>query len=118
MVDSFSFKYSPRPGTTALDLPDEVPAELAQDRLVRLQELQKGQTLAYHQSRVGGRAPILIDGASRQGGRQRSGRDPQNRVVNLDPSADCDILSGAVIEALIVEATPHSLLAEPLPSGS
>jgi tRNA-2-methylthio-N6-dimethylallyladenosine synthase len=118
MVDSFSFKYSPRPGTTALDLPDEVPAELAQDRLVRLQEQQKAQTLAYHQSRVGGRAPILIDGASRQGGRQRSGRDPQNRVVNLDPSPDCDISSGAVIDALIVEATPHSLLAEPLPSGS
>jgi tRNA-2-methylthio-N6-dimethylallyladenosine synthase len=118
MVDSFSFKYSPRPGTTAMELPDAVPAELAQDRLIRLQELQKSQTLAYHQSRVGGRAPILIDGASRQGGRQRSGRDPQNRVVNLDPSPDCDISSGTVIEARIVEATPHSLLAEPLTPGS
>ena len=88
MVDSFSFKYSPRPGTTAVELPEEVPAKVAQDRLVRLQELQKSQTLAYHQSRVGEDALVLVDGASRQGGRQRSGRDLHNRVVNLDSSPD------------------------------
>ena len=118
MVDSFSFKYSPRPGTTAVDLPEEVPAEVAQDRLVRLQELQKSQTLAYHQSRVGGEALVLVDGASRQGGRQRSGRDLHNRVVNLDPSPDREILSGAVVSARIVEATPHSLIAEALAPGA
>lgn len=112
MVDSFSFKYSPRPGTSAIELADEVPAEVAQDRLVRLQELQQRQTLAYHESRVGENAIVLIDGASRQGGRQRSGRDLQNRVVNLDPSPHREILSGAVVAARIVEATPHSLLGE------
>jgi len=115
MVDSFSFKYSPRPGTTANDLPDEVPPGLAQERLVRLQELQKSQTLAYHRSRVGAKALVLIDGASRKGGRQRSGRDLQNRVVNLDPGPDHEFLPGAVVPARIVEATPHSLLGEPLP---
>ncbi len=118
MVDSFSFKYSPRPGTAAVELADEVPAEVAQDRLVRLQELQKSQTLAYHQSRVGGYALVLVDGASRQGGSQRSGRDLHNRVVNLDSSPDREILSGAVVAARIVEATPHSLLAEALPPGA
>jgi tRNA-2-methylthio-N6-dimethylallyladenosine synthase len=118
MVDSFSFKYSPRPGTTAVELPEEVPAEVAQDRLVRLQDLQKSQTLAYHQSRVGEDTLVLVDGASRQGGRQRSGRDLQNRVVNFDPSPDQEILSGAVVAARIVEATPHSLLGEPLSPGS
>jgi tRNA-2-methylthio-N6-dimethylallyladenosine synthase len=118
MVDGFSFKYSPRPGTTAVELPEEVPAEVAQDRLVRLQELQKSQTLAYHESRVGKDALVLIDGASRQGGRQRSGRDLHNRVVNLDPTPDREISSGAVIAARIVEATPHSLLAEPLTPGA
>ena len=118
MVDSYSFKYSPRPGTTAVELPDEVPAELAQERLLRLQELQKSQTLTYHRSRVGERALVLVDGASRQGGRQRSGRDLQNRVVNLDPGPDREILSGSVVAARIIEATPHSLLAEPLCAGS
>jgi tRNA-2-methylthio-N6-dimethylallyladenosine synthase len=118
MVDSFSFKYSPRPGTAAVELADEVPAEVAQERLVRLQELQKSQTFAYHQSRVGEDALVLVDGASRQGGSQRSGRDLHNRVVNLDSGADREILSGAVVAARIVEATPHSLLAEPLPPGA
>ncbi len=113
MVDSFCFKYSPRPGTTAMDLPDEVAPEIAQDRLVRLQALQKEQTLAYHRSRVGGNAIVLIDGVSRHGGRQRSGRDLHNRVVNLDPGPDREILPGAVLAARIVEATPHSLIAEP-----
>ncbi len=114
LVDSFSFKYSPRPGTTATDLPDEVPAEIAQERLTRLQELQRNQTLAYHQSRVGENTIVLIDGASRRGGDQLSGRDPQNRVVNLDAGPDHCILPGAVISARILEATPHSLLAKPL----
>ena len=113
MVDSFSFKYSPRPGTTATELQGEVPPEVAQDRLLRLQELQKSQTLAYHQSRVGEDALVLVDGASRHGGRQRSGRDLQNRVVNLDPGPDLEILPGAVVAARVVAATPHSLLAEP-----
>ena len=116
MVDSFSFKYSKRPGTTASEMPDEVPPELAQDRLLRLQELQKSQTFAYHRSRVGQDARVLIDGASRLGGGQRSGRDLQNRVVNLDPGPEDDreLASGAVITARIVKATPHSLLAERL----
>jgi tRNA-2-methylthio-N6-dimethylallyladenosine synthase len=117
MVDSFSFKYSPRPGTTATELSDEVPPEIAQDRLLRLQALQKSQTLAYHQSRVGEDALVLIDGASRLGGRQRSGRDLQNRVVNLEPRPGDQILPGAIVTARITEATPHSLLAEPHDPG-
>ncbi len=116
-VDSFSFKYSPRPGTTAADLPEEVAPEVAQERLCRLQELQRNQTLAYHQSRVGEDALVLVDGSSRRGGQQLSGRDLQHRVVNLDPGPRDDILPGAVIEARILEATPHSLLAEPRASS-
>jgi tRNA-2-methylthio-N6-dimethylallyladenosine synthase len=113
MVDSFCFKYSARPGTTATELPDEVDPAIAQERLLRLQELQKSETLAYHQSRVGQNAIVLIDGASRHGGRQRSGRDLHNRVVNLDSDPDREILPGAVLSARIVEATPHSLIGEP-----
>jgi tRNA-2-methylthio-N6-dimethylallyladenosine synthase len=116
-VDSFSFKYSPRPGTTAADLSEGVAPELAQERLSRLQELQRNQTLAYHQSRVGEDALVLVDGSSRRGGQQLSGRDLQHRVVNLDPGPRDDILPGAVIAARILEATPHSLLAEPCASS-
>ena len=114
LIDSFSFKYSPRPGTSALDLANAVPAELAQERLTRLQDLQRAQTLAYHQSRVGEDALVLIDGASRRGGRQLSGRDLHHRVVNLEPDPGHEIEPGSVVAARILEATPHSMLAEPL----
>jgi tRNA-2-methylthio-N6-dimethylallyladenosine synthase len=110
-VDCFSFKYSPRPGTAAIELGEAVPPELAQERLTRLQDLQRIQTLAYHQSRVGEDALVLVDGASRRGGRQVSGRDLHHRVVNLEPGLGQAILPGAVVQARIFEATPHSLLA-------
>ena len=110
-VDHYSFKYSPRPGTTAAALPAAatVPGELAQDRLERLQGLQRRLTLAYHRGRVGGQTPVLIEGPSRHGGSQLCGRDPYNRVVNLDG----ELLGGAAGETLVVElveATPHSLI--------
>ena len=116
LIDSFSFKYSPRPGTTAEELGERVPAEVAQERLVRLQELQSAQTLAYHQSRVGQEILVLIDGASRHGGRQISGRDLHHRVVNLEPDPGREIAPGTIVAVRIHEATPHSLLGVPLAS--
>ena len=110
-VDSFSFKYSSRPGTSAADLADAVPGERAQERLVRLQVVQSRLTLAYHQSRVGQETRVLVDGASRHGGQQVTGRDPHQRVVNLDPAPDRALLPGDFVTARIVEATPHSLRA-------
>jgi len=113
-VDSFSFKYSPRPGTAAVELPGPVAPEQAQERLERLQDLQRGQTLEYKRSRVGERARVLVDGPSRHGGAQMTGRDRHNRVVNLDPCPGHGVEAGAMIDVRIFAATPHSLLGEPL----
>ncbi len=110
-VDSFSFKYSPRPGTAAEKLSDAIPAELAQERLVRLQNLQGRATLASHRTRVGEETRVLVDGESRHGGGQVSGRDPHQRVVNVGPRAGSPILPGDFVAVRIVEATPHSLRA-------
>ncbi|HEB88743.1 MAG TPA: tRNA (N6-isopentenyl adenosine(37)-C2)-methylthiotransferase MiaB [Deltaproteobacteria bacterium] len=110
-VDSFSFKYSPRPGTPARGMEGEVPPEEAQARLRALQSLQKEQTLAYHRGRVGERTQVLIDGESRRGPEQVSGRDPQNRVVNLEVEGDRPIGPGSLVPVRIRAATPHSLLA-------
>lgn len=106
LVDSYSFKYSPRPGTAAADLGDEVPADEAQERLVELQDLQRELTLDYHRSRVGTRTRILIEGASRRGSGQLRGRDPYHRVVNLEADAE----PGSFLDVEIAEATPHSLI--------
>ncbi len=123
LVDSFSFKYSPRPGTRAIELGGEVPPEEAQVRLLELQSLQKAQTLAYHASRVGETTRVLIDGPSRRGPEQVSGRDPQNRVVNLEVENDRPIEPGCLVPVRIRAATPHSLLGEavsgrPMPTRS
>ena len=111
-VDSYSFKYSPRPGTAAASLPGRVPELEAQARLEALQGLQRRLTLAYHRSRVGGATEVLVEGASRRPG-QLSGRDPWHRVVNLEAAAFPGAAPGSLLPVRIAEATPHSLIGEP-----
>jgi tRNA-2-methylthio-N6-dimethylallyladenosine synthase len=117
-VDSFSFKFSPRPGTAAAGAPDGVPAPLAQARLQELQALQRGLTLAAHRARVGERTEILVEGPSRRGGGQLSGRDPYHRVVNLAVGVESSATPGSLASVEIVEATPHSLIGEVVPERS
>lgn len=112
-TDSYSFKFSPRPGTRAAELPDPVPPEVASERLSRLQALQGELTLAAHRARVGTRTEVLLEGESRRGG-QASGRDPYHRVVNLRiPPGAPHPEPGSLLPVRVVEATPHSLLGEP-----
>jgi tRNA-2-methylthio-N6-dimethylallyladenosine synthase len=85
-VDSYSFKYSARPGTAAAQLSETVPPARAQARLEELQALQHGLTLAHHRARVGERTEILVTGASRRGGRQLAGRDPYHRELAAAPA--------------------------------
>jgi len=112
-VDSFSFKYSPRPGTQAVELPGRVPPEVVARRLSELLELQRGLTLAYHRRRVGDSVEVLIEGDSRRGGGQLRGRDPYLRVVNLAGGDASDLTPGRLLRVEIVEATPHSLIGTP-----
>jgi tRNA-2-methylthio-N6-dimethylallyladenosine synthase len=113
-VDAFTFKYSPRPGTAAARDPDPVPPDVAQARLEALQQLQRELTLAAHRERVGGVAEVLVEGPSRRGGRQGTGRDPYHRVVNFAVSGDGSPAPGELVPMRLVEATPHSLIGERL----
>lgn len=114
-VDSYSFKYSPRPGTPAAAEQGAavVPPDEAQARLEALQALQRSLTIAYHRSRVGGTTEVLVEGPSRKGGGLQ-GRDPQHRIVHLPVGA---APPGALVDVRITEATPHSLLGEMRASG-
>jgi tRNA-2-methylthio-N6-dimethylallyladenosine synthase len=111
-VDSFCFKYSPRPGTAAAEAPDPVPAEVVTRRLEELLSLQRGLTLDYNRSRVGRATRILVEGPSRRAGGQLRGRDPYLRVVNIDPAPGAALAVGTFVDVDIVDATPHSLVGE------
>jgi tRNA-2-methylthio-N6-dimethylallyladenosine synthase len=108
-VDSFAFKYSPRPGTPAPELADRVSESDAQGRLEELQEIQRRLTIAYHRRRVGGETEVLLEGASRKSAHLQ-GRDPQHRIVHVDPAACAGAGAGRFVRVTIADATPHSLL--------
>ena len=80
---SFSFIYSPRPGTPAANLPDEVPHEVKAERLKRLQDLVAVQAQRLAQSLLGSVQRVLVEGASRKDAQELAGRLDNNRIVNF-----------------------------------
>ncbi len=104
---SFSFIFSPRPGTPAAEMADRTPKEVKSERLARLQ--QKNNTVAQRISRqmVGTVQPILVDGYARRNATELSGRTDNNRVVNFP--ADHPVAIGQMLEVQITEAMPNSL---------
>ena len=103
---SFSFIYSPRPGTPASDLPDSVSHELKQDRLRILQSLITASSQRISEGMVGGIETVLVDRHAKKDSRQLSGRTENNRVVNFDGPAQ---LIGRFVDVIITEALPNSL---------
>lgn len=108
-TDSFSFKYSERPGTPAerRGLGELDPVE-AQARLAEVQSLQTELTLEAHRARVGERTEVLVDGHSRRPIAPLTGRDPHNRLVNF--GAEREIARGAYALVDVDGYTPHALL--------
>ncbi|SCZ51746.1 tRNA (N6-isopentenyl adenosine(37)-C2)-methylthiotransferase MiaB [Thiohalomonas denitrificans] len=106
---SFSFVYSPRPGTPAADLPDDVPLEVKKARLARLQATITTQARAISRGMVGSVQRILVEGPSRKDPDQLSGRTENNRVVNFPGDGS---LVGQFVDVRITEALPNSLRGE------
>jgi tRNA-2-methylthio-N6-dimethylallyladenosine synthase len=107
--DSYSFMYSPRPGTPAAGFADQVPLETKQARLARLQAALDASAKAISQSMVGSVERILIEGASRKNPRELAGRTSNNRVVNFSGSSR---LIGKLIDVSITAALAHTLRGE------
>jgi len=107
-ADLFSFIFSARPETAAARLPDDLTRRDKQNRLDRLQTLQRRLTVENSRSFVGTLQEVLVEGKSRRGD-QLFGRTGGNRVVNFDGDPS---LIGSVVTVRIAEAFPNSLLGE------
>ncbi len=104
---SFSFIYSPRPGTPAADLPDDTPEAVKKQRLQILQDRIIQQAMAISRRMVGNVERILVSGYSKKDPGQLCGRTENNRVVNF--RSDNPVLIGKFADVLIEEALPNSL---------
>ncbi|MFO1388170.1 tRNA (N6-isopentenyl adenosine(37)-C2)-methylthiotransferase MiaB [Cellvibrio sp.] len=104
---SFSFIYSPRPGTPAADLPDDTPEEVKKQRLQILQDRITQQAMAISRRMVGNTERILVTGYSKKDPGQLSGRTENNRVVNF--RSDNTDLIGKFADIVIEEALTNSL---------
>lgn len=102
----FTFIYSPRPGTKAADLDDDIPREKKVERLIRLQELQNSIQLRKNSEKIGSEEIVLIDGFAAKGGGQKSARTEGNVVVNMEAP---DELIGKIVPVVITGAGVHSL---------
>ena len=106
---SFSFIYSPRPGTPASTLPDAVTLADKQARLARLQARIESQGKAISQRMVGTVQRVLVEGYSKRDSSELSGRTESNRVVNF---AGAPELIGQFIDLTITDALHYSLRGE------
>ena len=107
--DSYSFMYSPRPGTPAAGFADQIPLEIKQERLARLQIVLDASAKAISASMVGKVERLLIEGASRKNPKELAGRTSNNRVVNLPGSSR---LIGMLVDVQITAALAHTLRGE------
>jgi tRNA-2-methylthio-N6-dimethylallyladenosine synthase len=103
---SYSFVYSPRPGTPAAEMKDDVPMAVKRERLARLQARINELSAGISRNMVNSVQRILVEGISKKDYAQLSGRTENNRVVNFSGPSK---LIGQFLDVLIVEALPNSL---------
>jgi tRNA-2-methylthio-N6-dimethylallyladenosine synthase len=107
--NSFSFIFSPRPGTPAATLHDDTPHTVKLKRLQQVQAVIEGNMRSISESRVGTVQRILVEGPSRKDASELAGRTYCNRMVNFKGPQR---LVGQMIDVTITEANSHSLRGE------
>jgi len=112
---SFSFLYSPRPGTPAAELADDTPHETKLSRLQRLQTLLETQAREISRKMVGTMQRVLVEGVARKNPRELAGRTDNNYVVNFAGDAR---LVGTFADVTVTAALSHTLRGEfaPVPA--
>jgi tRNA-2-methylthio-N6-dimethylallyladenosine synthase len=103
-AQAYSFKYSPRPGTPAATMLEQVAPQVMDERLQRLQALLNIQQQAFNQAGVGTRMEVMIERRGKRPG-QMIGKSPWLQSVHVQT----DALPGDMVEAEIVSAGPNSV---------
>jgi tRNA-2-methylthio-N6-dimethylallyladenosine synthase len=106
---SFSFLYSPRPGTPAAELTDDTPHEIKMARLKRLKLRIDELENAYSEKMVGTVQRVVVENISKKDVNEVAGRTDNNRVVNFVGTAD---LLGRFVEVRILSVSMHTLRGE------
>ena len=96
---AFTFVYSPRQGTEAATMPDQVPEEVKRERIERLIDVVQGVAAARNRNRVGGVEEVLAEGPSRTDAAILRGRTRRNTTVNFTGNASAGELVGVRIES-------------------
>jgi len=107
--NSFSYLYSPRPGTPAAELRDNTPHEIKAARLMRLQELVEQQEEKVALGMLGTTQRALVEGLSKKSDRELAARTDNNRIVNFSGTAD---MIGQFVEVKITQLVHHTLRGE------
>ena len=107
--NSFSYLYSPRPGTPAAELRDDTPHEVKAARLKRLQDRIMEQEESVAQSMLGSVQRVLVEGLSKKDALELAGRSDNNRVVNFSGTPD---IIGRFAEVKITQVVRHTLRGE------
>ncbi|GAC1383672.1 MAG: tRNA (N6-isopentenyl adenosine(37)-C2)-methylthiotransferase MiaB [Marmoricola sp.] len=116
---AFTFQYSPRPGTPAATLPDQIPPAVVRDRYDRLVELVNQIAWEENQRLEGRTVELMVaEGEGRKDAdtRRLSGRARDNRLVHFTPIAadgtEISLRPGDVVDVTITRGAPHHLLAD------
>ncbi|MCG3865129.1 MULTISPECIES: tRNA (N6-isopentenyl adenosine(37)-C2)-methylthiotransferase MiaB [unclassified Photobacterium] len=106
---SYSFIFSPRPGTPAADYPCDLSEDVKKERLYALQQQLNSQAMRHARQMLGTEQRILVEGPSRKNVMELRGRTENNRIVNFEGSAD---LIGQFVDVKIVDVFTNSLRGE------
>src|SRR5690625_1459845 len=118
-ASAFTFQYSPRPGTPAADLPDQVPTEVVAERYRRLVALQDRIAEEENAAQVGRQVDVLVadhEGRKDTATHRISGRAADNRLVHLalpDDLTEADVpRPGDMVTVTVTDSAPYHLIAD------
>ncbi|HYH35493.1 MAG TPA: tRNA (N6-isopentenyl adenosine(37)-C2)-methylthiotransferase MiaB, partial [Nocardioides sp.] len=112
---AFTFLYSPRPGTPAATMAEQLPRAVVQERYERLVGLVNEIAWQENQRLVGRRVELLVaegEGRKDSATHRLSGRGPDNRLVHFSPPADTVVRPGDMVTVEVTYAAPHHLVAD------